>query len=253
MENDNFGIWIQGRSINRYSIVIDDIEYLNYGEWLHRPRKSKYFTNERILVQEITGGHPPRISAVIFNGVLYHDPGIISCLNISCLDTRYILVLFNSRLLSWFNLKTSPKGNRVTFPKVLIGDIRKLPIVEIGGLEQKPFIESAEILLSLSNKLSEVSQQFQRTLKRRFDLNNLTNRLLDWYSLSFGEFIIELRRKKIRLSLTEEAEWEDFFLTESQKALEIKTKIDSTDKEIDQMVYELYRLTEEEIKIVENA
>ena len=39
--------------------------------------------------------------------------------------------------------------------------------------------------------------------------------------------------------------------TESNKTLELKSKIDSTDKEIDQMVYKLYDLTEEEIKIVE--
>lgn len=36
-----------------------------------------------------------------------------------------------------------------------------------------------------------------------------------------------------------------------KQALELKAKIDQTDREIDQMVYELYGLTEEEIKIVE--
>lgn len=33
--------------------------------------------------------------------------------------------------------------------------------------------------------------------------------------------------------------------------IELKTKIDTTDKEIDSMVYELYGLSEEEIEIVE--
>lgn len=47
------------------------------------------------------------------------------------------------------------------------------------------------------------------------------------------------------------AEWKENFNTESKKALELKYKIDATDKEIDQMVYKLYDLTEEEIKIVE--
>lgn len=36
-----------------------------------------------------------------------------------------------------------------------------------------------------------------------------------------------------------------------QKALELKATIDATDKAIDTMVYELYRLSEEEIAIVE--
>jgi hypothetical protein len=56
---------------------------------------------------------------------------------------------------------------------------------------------------------------------------------------------------KIKLSLAVVTEWEENFNTESNKTLELKSKIDSTDKEIDQMVYKLYDLTEEEIKIVE--
>jgi hypothetical protein len=43
------------------------------------------------------------------------------------------------------------------------------------------------------------------------------------------------------------------FLTEQEKATSLKTEIDQTDKEIDRMVYELYGLTEEEVKIVEES
>lgn len=45
----------------------------------------------------------------------------------------------------------------------------------------------------------------------------------------------------------------NLFDNNKKKALEIKAEIDITDKEIDQMVYELYGLTEEEIKIVETV
>ena len=44
-----------------------------------------------------------------------------------------------------------------------------------------------------------------------------------------------------------------YFNEQKQKAEELKTEIDKTDKEIDQMVYELYGLTKEEIEIVENS
>ena len=43
----------------------------------------------------------------------------------------------------------------------------------------------------------------------------------------------------------------DYFESEKQKAIAIKEIINKTDKEIDNMVYELYGLTDEEIKIVE--
>jgi hypothetical protein len=71
--------------------------------------------------------------------------------------------------------------------------------------------------------------------------------------LEYAEFIKELKKKKIKLSLSQEAEWEDYFLEEQKKAVALKTQIDTTDKEINQMVYELYGLTEEEIEIVENS
>ena len=69
--------------------------------------------------------------------------------------------------------------------------------------------------------------------------------------LPYAEFITELAKKKVKLSLTEEAEWEAYFLQEAKQALAIKSEIEKTDSEIDRMVYELYGLTEEEIKIVE--
>jgi hypothetical protein len=50
-----------------------------------------------------------------------------------------------------------------------------------------------------------------------------------------------------------QTEREDYFIEESKKGLELKAAIDTTDKEIDAMVYELYGLSEEEIGIVEKS
>ena len=46
-------------------------------------------------------------------------------------------------------------------------------------------------------------------------------------------------------------EWEKVFMEEKKKTLDIKNEIELIDKEIDGMVYELYGLSEEEIKIIE--
>lgn len=43
----------------------------------------------------------------------------------------------------------------------------------------------------------------------------------------------------------------DVFEKQKEKAQQLQTEIDKTEREIDQMVYELYGLSEEEIKIVE--
>lgn len=57
----------------------------------------------------------------------------------------------------------------------------------------------------------------------------------------------------MKLSLSEGAEGEDYFIQESAKAQELKARINATDKEIDRMVYQLYELTEEEVEIVEKG
>jgi hypothetical protein len=51
----------------------------------------------------------------------------------------------------------------------------------------------------------------------------------------------------------DEMEWMEVFETKKTEVQLLNSEIDKTDKEINQMVYKLYDLTEEEIKIVEEA
>jgi hypothetical protein len=111
----------------------------------------------------------------------------------------------------------------------------------------------ADLMLLLNNQLQELTQKFQRTIQRKFNLEDLPGKLQNWYLLTYKEFITELAKKKVKLSLKEEAEWEAYFLEEAKQALELRSEIDKTDKEIDRMVYELYGLTGDEIGIVEGV
>jgi hypothetical protein len=155
--------------------------------------------------------------------------------------------------MSWYHIKVHPKANAVTsIPKILIKDVRNLPI-PVFESNNVPLIEKAEIMLSLNKEHHEASGKFQRSLQRKFNLKDLPGKLQNWYFLSYPELITELAKKKVKLSLTEEAEWEAYFLQEAKQALALKSEIDKTDKEIDRMVYELYGLTEEEIRIVEGT
>ena len=188
-DGENFGEWVQGRAISRYSVNTDNAEYLKYGEWLHRSRKPKYFKGSRILIQEITGGNPPRISAAQYEGVLYHDPGIISCLNVSNLKTEFLLGLINSKLISWYNLKTSPKGKRTTFPKVLIGDIRKLPIIEASKELQTSITKLVKDISLMALKALKLEIAFVNFLQAELTTEKLSKKLQSWHDLTFGDFI----------------------------------------------------------------
>lgn len=113
--------------------------------------------------------------------------------------------------------------------------------------------EKADLMMDYSKSLQDLSTKFQNSLRRRFGNINVTKKLQDWHNLSCADFIKELSKQKIKLSLSDEAEWADYFEQEKSKAVKIQRQINSTDEEINQMVYQLYGLTEDEIAIVENS
>jgi HAMP domain-containing protein len=85
-----------------------------------------------------------------------------------------------------------------------------------------------------------------------------TKKLKNWYDLEFGEFIKEINKaiKKaadVKLTKKDEMGWMKIFENKKLEVQNLKSEIEKTDQEIDQMVYELYGLTEDEIKIVEES
>ncbi|MCB0782936.1 MAG: hypothetical protein KDC02_01670 [Flavobacteriales bacterium] len=63
----------------------------------------------------------------------------------------------------------------------------------------------------------------------------------------------ELKKLGVKLGLAEEAEWLAYFSEQQAQARALQEQIARTDRAIDQLVYQLYGLTEEEINIVENT
>ena len=249
-KDDTFLPHITGSEIGRYNLVWKN-QYLSYGEWLGAPRKFQYFEGNRLLIREI----PSKLGLIVsFTDEIYtvKNSAHICRQFDNDYDLKYILTILNSLLLGYyFKFKFAEFDN--VFPKAKIGQCKQLPIKNISLESQQPFIEKADQMLSLNKELQEVSSKFQRTCERKFENLNQNKKLQDWYKLSYADFIKELSKQKIKLTLSEEADWADYFEQEKSKALEIQSKIASTDKEIDQMVYELYGLSEEEIRIVENS
>jgi hypothetical protein len=118
--------------------------------------------------------------------------------------------------------------------------------------------------------LSTLENNYDKSVSRRFDFNSLKNKFLrfissslnisltgkfiNWTELEYSIFLKELNKQlQSKLSKSDEMDWMEVFETKKAEAQDLKAEIDNTDKEIDQMVYELYGLTQEEIEIVENA
>lgn len=167
-------------------------------------------------------------------------------------DSIGLLGLLNSKLVFYYlkNVCTTLQGGFYDFRRDKISTI---PIHKNFNSYEAKIGKISQDLIQLVQDLELINSKFQRTIQRKFELEDLPKKLQDWYKLPYAEFIKELAKKKVKLSLSQEAEWEDYFMQESKKALELKATIDVTDKAIDAMVYELYGLNEEEIAIVENS
>ena len=224
--------------------------YINYDrELLHRPRKEDTFLSEKILLQRVSS----RLICCFDNEQYYTFNSVNNLILINNdYSLKYILSLLNSKLIDYFYRKnySLDAGFTITVTKE---NLNSIPIPKVNQFNQKPFIEKTDLIISLNKELNNISQKFQRTLQRNFEIDTLSKKLQEWYLLSYNEFLKELSKKKVKLSLEDEGRWEDFFISESKKTLEIKGSIEITDKEIDKMVYQLYNLTDDEIEIIEST
>jgi hypothetical protein len=215
---------------------------------LHNSREIQLFENKKIITPYLVNKGQMSID---YNSNFYtNDKCSVLILKEDFIQYyEYFLGLLNSSLL-WFFIKNTGSefaGGYFAYTNLFLSPF---PMPKIPS-NNKIFKNLVEIVLLKNKELQQANSQFQKLLSSKFENININTKLEKWYELSFADFNKELSKQKIKLSLSEQSEWLTFFEQEKQKALTIKNEIDRTDKEIDQMVYQLYGLTEEEIKIVE--
>ncbi|MGD9731860.1 MAG: TaqI-like C-terminal specificity domain-containing protein [Desulfamplus sp.] len=199
-KDDTYKKELKGGDVARYNINWNGKLWISYGDWLAAPRREDFFINPRVLVREITNGF---LFCSYTEDEYYNIPSIINIItNQTEIELKYLLSILNSKLMGWYHHSVSPKAKKGLFPKILINDVRNIPIPKISLEDQQPFIEKADIMLAKNREVNELKSDF---------------------------------------------------IENKQKADKLKSIIDSTDREIDLMVYELYELTQEEIEIVEGV
>lgn len=196
-----------------------------------------------------------------FNGA--NTPALIP-LDDSDITINLLMTILNSNLISFYLNQICPKKLGGYF-RYNANNVSTIPV-------RKPISEDLEnsgkkiLILITENNLK--IEKFTTYLKSQFQLDKLTRKLENWYELEFAEFIKELNKAiKIinkehiknelqpikELTKLDEMDWMDVFETKKAEAQALKQQINTTDREIDAMVYELYGLSEEEIAIVENS
>jgi REP element-mobilizing transposase RayT len=254
--NENYKPFILGKNISEYQLNFDDV-YIDYkleNEKLYTNqafRSKEIFEQEKLITRQILG----KKIITCYDSEHYYTDQTTYIINRKLKEHEllFLLPILNSKLLFYYFQNTF-SDNKITFPKVKRSQLLELPYPYKS--EKKKLEELAKKQIEQIKGLNSTQSKFKTYLKSRFTEIKLGKKLQLWYEFKFGNFIDELNKaiktaKGTPLTKKDEFEWMELFEENKKKALALKAEIDQTDKEIDKMVYELYGLTEEEIRIVE--
>ena len=160
-------------------------------------------------------------------------------------DLCYLLTILNSRY-GGVLLNDIRGGDMNIYPE----HIRNIPIPAISLDAQQPFIALADKMLTLNTQLQKKRSQFLRGVTNNFEGVKITTALQQFDQMDFIGFMKELKKQKTTIPLKQQGEWENFFNDCVAECQELSAQIKATDNEIDNKVFDLYGLTEEERKIV---
>ncbi|MBK6776338.1 MAG: hypothetical protein IPG74_11035 [Flavobacteriales bacterium] len=219
------------------------------GKWRSQNRRetAPFFEPEKIVLRQTSDspiGHIDNRKRVNLNNV--YNVGYVD----SRYDLRYILGLLNSKLLNHIYQSIAQEKGR-TFAEVKKVNLEKLPIATADRKSQARIAEGVISIVASNEQLQSVQAGLVSLLRSKYTLPTLSRALENWPGLEFKGFLAELKKAKVSLTLAEEAEWLTYFTAEKVKAQALQAQIAKTDKEIDALVYQLYGLTEEEVKVVE--
>ncbi len=222
------------------------------GQWFETQDSIKYheeFAKPKIIYPNMTSVFPFMYDE---SGILGNQKCFILTANNNSVSLYFLTALFNSSLAKlwiWYNCPELQGGTR-EISKVYF---EHFPVPNINENQKNTFERLTKERIRLTSELQTKAKRFIKRIETNLELSKLTSKLSNFYNFDFKTFLSELKKQKIKLSLIQQDEWEEYFNAYKTEINNFQNQINQTDKEIDKMVYELYELTPEEIEIVENS
>ncbi|MBC7471946.1 MAG: hypothetical protein H7196_01615, partial [candidate division SR1 bacterium] len=130
---------------------------------------------------------------------------------------------------------------------------------ENGFEYRKIFIENTPIPKATPEEQEKLEMMVDKIMALKADLHNreqgIKGFLKDNYGLEIKKILPEytdMVSKLSNLTLTQKEELHSWYTTKKTELLAIENEANSVDNHIDQEVYRLYGLTDEEINVIEN-
>ena len=247
-ENKEYKSVLRGRNIKAYRIDYNN-EYVWYRPDLMKEKvgslphtKELFEVNEKLITQRVNSSGQLLV-AYDNSGYYSLDTTNVSIIQDSEVNLKTILGILNSKLINWW-----------------FNDIFRMPTISGYELHQIPIhypsneiniIEAVNKMLELNGKLKGLSDKYIHRITDYFELEKISQKLQSFYEYDFKQFRTELKKQKIILSLKQQDEWEEYFNKYKTEINQLQEQITKMDNEIDVMVYKLYNLTYDEVKIVD--
>ena len=180
------------------------------------------------------------------SGAICNDKAFFITSNNEEFSLKYLLAVLNSSLAKFWIRCICPElgEDRREVRKVYFENFH------VAETNQQLFISLADTMLFLNTQLQEKRSRFLRRLSENLEGVKITTALQNFDQMEFVGFVAELKKQKIKLSLVQQDEWEEYFNQYRQACQELSDQIMATDNEIDDRVFDLYGLTPEERDIV---
>ena len=210
-----------------------------------------YFDKPKIMYSEITKFFPFMLDN---KGMFCNNKVFFITAKDDTVSLSFLTAVFNSKLCKlwiWYNCPELLGGTR----EIRKAYFENFPIPDLKNSEfsiiNSELANLADKMLTLNETRQKSSNRFINRIKENLQISKTTAALENFYELEFKDFVKELTKQKVKLSLKQQDEWEEYFTEYKNQLQELQTQIIATDKEINALVYKLYGLTEEEIKVVE--
>ena len=164
-------------------------------------------------------------------------------------NNKALLAVLNSRIV-WLFLTSICVVRNGGYIEVKPQYFEQIPIPSLDNEMGRVLSGLTDTMLSFNSSLQEKRNRFLRRLSENFEGIKITTALQTFDQLDFKGFTAELKKQKIKLTLVQQDEWEDYFNQYRQTCQELTSQIVATDNEIDLRVFDLYGLTQEEREIV---
>ena len=160
-----------------------------------------------------------------------------------------IVALLNSKLGNWVYGHTGKK--KAELFEYTSQPIKDFPL-PIGDDEDIKIAvaEKSGMMAGINEDMHKMNDHYKILLTNELELQGWPKSLKEWWTLDFNGFVKEFKSK---LNVHQKDDLLTLFEKYQPQLINFQIRLNQTSSEIDQMVYQLYNLTQEEIQMIEGG